>query len=104
MLTPELKVAMKYEPPVASSSTKASKATQITGGDLHVKVISAQYLPTKKSGMYDPYVKWWVIFIYRLFISVNVTAKGSEFSRLRIINYPALVWGNRRRDTAKLAG
>ena len=58
MLTPELKVAMKYEPPVASSSTKASKATQITGGDLHVKVISAQYLSTKKSGMYDPYVKW----------------------------------------------
>ena len=66
IISPELKIAVKYTPPPsiaadtapATAPAKGSKASKQTGGDLHVKVISAQYLPTKKSGVYDPYVKW----------------------------------------------
>jgi len=59
IISPELKIAIKYTPPIAADTAlaKVSKASKQTGGDLHVKVISAQYLPTKKSGVYDPYVK-----------------------------------------------
>ena len=60
IISPELKIAVKFTPPIAADAVPAtgSKASKQTGGDLHVKVISAQYLPTKKSGVYDPYVKW----------------------------------------------
>ena len=62
IISPELKIAVKYTPPpliaADTAPAKGSKASKQTGGDLHVKVISAQYLPTKKSGVYDPYVKW----------------------------------------------
>ena len=50
VISPELKIAVKYTPPppIAADTARAKgfKASKRTGGDLHVKVISAQYLPT----------------------------------------------------------